>query len=77
LGNPLRVILSAGQIAEIAQAPALIKDQPASFIVANKGDDSDAFVAKSRHKAVKPLSLHVPTGSARVRATDISTKIAI
>ena len=44
LGNPLRVILSAGQIADIAQAAALIKDQPAEFIVADKGYDSDAFV---------------------------------
>jgi len=44
LGNPLRVILSAGQIADIEQATALIKDQPAHFIVADKGYDSDAFV---------------------------------
>lgn len=45
LGNPLRVILSAGQVADIAQAAALIKDQPACFIVADKGCDSDVFVA--------------------------------
>ena len=44
LGNPLRVILSAGQIADIEQAEALIKDQPAEFVVADKGYDSDAFV---------------------------------
>lgn len=44
LGNPLRVILSAGQIADIEQAAALIKDQPADFVVADKGYDSDAFV---------------------------------
>jgi transposase len=43
-GNPLPVILSAGQIADIEQAAALIKDQPAGFIVADKGYDSDAFV---------------------------------
>lgn len=44
LGNPLRVILSAGQVADIEQAAALIKDQPAEFIVADKGYDSDAFI---------------------------------
>lgn len=44
LGNPLRVILSAGQVADIERASALIKDQSASFIVADKGYDSDAFV---------------------------------
>jgi transposase len=45
LGNPLRVILTAGQFSDIEQATALIKDQPAEFVVADKGYDSDAFVA--------------------------------
>lgn len=44
MGNPLRVILSAGQIADIEQAAALIQEQPAQFVVADKGYDSDAFV---------------------------------
>ena len=44
LGNPLRVILSAGQMADIEQATALIKGQSAQFIVADKGFDSDAFI---------------------------------
>lgn len=44
LGNPLRVILSAGQIPDIEQAAALIHDQPAEILVANKGYDSDVFV---------------------------------
>ena len=44
LGNPLRVILSAGQMADIEQATALIKGQSAQFIVADKGYDSDAFI---------------------------------
>ena len=44
LGHPLRVILTAGQVSDIAQAAALIKDQPAEFIVADKGYDADAFV---------------------------------
>lgn len=38
------MILSAGQIADIEQAAALIQDQPAEFVVADKGYDSDAFV---------------------------------
>ena len=48
LGNPVRVILTAGQISDIGQAGALIKDQPAEFIVADKGYDSDAFVETIR-----------------------------
>ena len=63
LGNPLRVILSAGQIADIEQAEALIKDQPAEFIVADKGYDSDAFVetitAQGSQAVIPPRSNRV------------------
>ena len=45
-GNPLRVILSAGQIADIDCAAALIKDLPGQAVVADKGYDADHFVAK-------------------------------
>lgn len=37
-------MLSAGQIADIEQAGALIKDLRAQSVVADKGYDSDAFV---------------------------------
>lgn len=40
----MRVILTAGQIADIEQAAALIENQPATFIIADKGYDSDALV---------------------------------
>ena len=55
LGNPLRVILSAGQIADIEQAKALIKDQPAKFIVADKGYDSDAFANTISAQGAQPV----------------------
>ena len=55
LGNPLRVILSAGQIADIKQAEALIKDQPAEFIVADKGYDSNAFVETITTQGSQPV----------------------
>jgi len=55
LGNPLRIILSAGQIADIEQAVALIKDQPAEFIVADKGYDSDAFVETITAQGSQPV----------------------
>lgn len=35
----------AGQLADIAQATVLIQILPACFIVADKGSDSDAFIA--------------------------------
>jgi transposase len=55
LGNPLRVILSAGQIADIDQASALIKDQRAGFVVADKGYDSDAFVTTITEQGSQPV----------------------
>ena len=55
LGNPLRIILSAGQITDIERAEALIKDQPAEFVVADKGYDSDAFVATITAQGSEPV----------------------
>lgn len=55
MGNPLRIILSAGQTADIEQAVALIKDQPAEFIVADKGYDSDAFVETITAQGSQPV----------------------
>ena len=55
LGNPLRVILSAGQIADIEQAEALISGQSAEFIVADKGYDSDAFVEAISAQGSQPV----------------------
>ena len=46
LGNPLRVILSAGQIADIDCAAALIKNLPTRAVVADKGYDADHFVTR-------------------------------
>lgn len=45
LGNPLRLRLTDGQVADIDQAPALIEGLSAKAVVADKGYDSDAFVA--------------------------------
>ena len=44
LGNPLRVILSAGQIADIECAAKTIEHFPAQAIIADKGYDADHFV---------------------------------
>jgi transposase len=44
LGNPLRLILSAGQVADIEQASSLIEGIKAAAVIADKGYDSDALV---------------------------------
>lgn len=45
MGNPLRVILSAGQIADIEFAANLIDPLPVQAVIADKGYDADHFVA--------------------------------
>ena len=45
LGNPLDFMLTAGQVHDITQAPALLQGYHADFVIADKGYDADAFVA--------------------------------
>lgn len=44
LGNPLRLILTGGQVADITQGPALVDALATDAVVADKGYDSNAFV---------------------------------
>ena len=45
LGNPVRLLLSVGQASEYGQANALIEGFTVGHVVADKGYDSDDFVA--------------------------------
>lgn len=44
LGNPLRLIITPGQQAEIRQANPLIQGFSADYVIADKGYDADAFM---------------------------------
>ncbi len=55
LGNPLRVILSAGQVSDIEQASNLIDQYPAQVVIADKGYDADHFVAKVEATAAQAV----------------------
>lgn len=44
LGNPLRLRLTEGQVADIREAPALIQGLEAQAVVGDKGYDADEFV---------------------------------
>lgn len=46
LGNPIRLLLTAGQASEYGQAESLIKGFKAEFVLADKGYDSDDFISK-------------------------------
>lgn len=63
LGNPLRVILSAGQVPDIERAVALIEEQPARFVVADKGYDADTFVESITAQGSAPV---IPPRSNRI-----------
>jgi transposase len=45
LGNPVRLLLTAGQASEYTQAEALIAGFTTAYVLADKGYDSDQFVA--------------------------------
>lgn len=45
LGNPLRVILSAGQLSDINYAAQLIDHLPTQAVIADKGYDANHFMA--------------------------------
>lgn len=44
LGNPLRIILSVGQQADIKQAESLLTDYETSAVIADRGYDADALL---------------------------------
>jgi transposase len=45
LGNPVRWQLTAGEVHDITQAPALVAGFTTQQVIADKGYDSDAFIA--------------------------------
>lgn len=44
LGNPLRLILTGGQEADVTQGAALVASIPTGAVIADKGYDSDALI---------------------------------
>ena len=57
LGRPLRLIVTAGQVGDVTQAPALLKGQVAAAVLADKAYDSNALraiIAERGAEAVIP-----------------------
>jgi transposase len=63
LGNPVRLLLTAGQVSEHTQAEALIAGFGADFILADKGYDSDTFVEAIKGSGATPV---IPPRSNRI-----------
>lgn len=61
LGNPVRLVLTAGQVSEVTRADALMEGFEAGFVIADlcpfgyKGYDSDAFVATLQASGATPV----------------------
>lgn len=57
LGRPLRLIVTAGQVGDVTEAPALLEDQAGDAVLADKAYDSNALsglIANMRAEAVIP-----------------------
>ena len=57
LGRPLRLIITAGQVGDVTQAPALLDGQDGDAVLADKAYDSNALriaIARMNAEAVIP-----------------------
>ena len=55
MGNPVRLLLTAGQASEFGQANALIEGFEPEYILADKGYDSDAFLQAINDSGAIPV----------------------
>lgn len=70
LGLPVRLTLTAGQAADVTQAPALLADQPAEVVIADKGYDSQPLVNRIKHMKAEAV---IPSRSNRKQPRTIDT----
>lgn len=68
LGNPLRLLLTAGQCHDSPQAPALIEGYEPQVLIADKGYDSDPLIAAVTAKGIEAVipAEEEPAGAARI-----------
>ena len=55
LGNPQQVILTPGQVHDITQAPALMKEVDVEVTIADRGYDSEAFVTLLEQEGIEAV----------------------
>ena len=67
LGNVVRMVLSPGNESDIRHAPELVAGLDAETVVADKGYDSDAFVAELRKRGIEVV---IPPRSNRLHPRD-------
>jgi len=52
---PVRIIITAGTVADCTQASALIDGVDAGYLLADKGYDTDAIIAKAEAQGMEPV----------------------
>jgi transposase len=62
LGNPVTLVVTAGQEADITHAPALIEGRTAEVVIADKGYDSKGFVEEVEAQGAEAC---IPTQKSR------------
>lgn len=72
LGNPLGFIVTPGQRADITQAEALVGPYEVDAVIADKGYDSDAFVAFVEAKEAEAV---IPSRRNRKEQRDIDDNL--
>ena len=55
LGHPIRLLLTKGQTSDHTKAQALIEGFNADYVIADKGYDSDSFIAAIRSSQALPV----------------------
>jgi transposase len=55
LGNALRFLLTGGERNDITQAASLVKDLSATYVIADKGYDSEAFVSHLKGRGAEAV----------------------
>lgn len=67
LGNPVRLLITAGQASEYGQANALIEGFDADYVLADKGYDSNSFIEAIEVSGAIPV---IPSRSNRNEVRD-------
>lgn len=72
LGNPLRIILSVGQGADITQAEALLADYETNSVLADRGYDANSLIDSLRDGQVEVV---IPSKKNRLEQRDIDKNL--
>ena len=77
LGNPVRLIATGGQVADVTQGKALISGIKAEHVIADKGYDSSELVGAIEAGGAKAVIRPARTARSLATMTSTHTRIVI